>query len=51
MSSLIGRPPSGNSLQQALQFAQVVHAQTVEVAPARDAEQVVDHHGGIAFAG
>lgn len=50
MSCLIGRLPGLTAIKQAFQFAQVVHAETMKVAPARYAEQVVDDHGGVAFA-
>lgn len=51
MPSLIGRRPARTALQQALQLAEVVHAQAVEISPAGDAEQVLDDHGGVALAG
>lgn len=51
MSCLIGRLPGRTAIKEIFQFAQVVHTETMEVAPARYAEQVVDYYGGVAFAG
>lgn len=51
MACLVSRLPSRSALQKTFEFAQVVHAQAVEIAPTGDAEQVVDDHGGVAFAG
>ena len=51
MSCLIGRLPGRTAIKEIFQFAQVVHTETMEIAPTRYAEQVVDHYGGVAFAG
>lgn len=50
MAGLVNGLPGSTESQQGLQFAKVIHAQSVEIAPARDAEEVVDDHCGIALA-
>lgn len=49
MACLIGCLPGGSLFQEAFQLVQVVHAETMKIAPTRYAEQVVDDHGGVAF--
>lgn len=45
------RLPRRFPIQQPLQLAQVVHIQPMEISPAGNSKQVVDHHGSISLTG
>ena len=45
------RVPRHFPIQEPLQLNQVVHSQPIEITPAGYSEEVVDHDGGISFAG
>lgn len=51
MPCLLAGLPGVAFIQQAFQLDQVVHAKAMKVTPARYAEQVIDDHGGVSFAG
>ncbi|KLI78524.1 hypothetical protein AVT06_14365 [Pseudomonas aeruginosa] len=51
MSGLIRGLPIGAAIKQGLQFAQVVHAEAMEITPARGSEKIVDGHCCITLAG
>lgn len=50
MTELLRLLPGSSLINEGLQLIQVIHAQSMEITPARGSEQVVDDHGGVTFA-